>query len=151
MKDRSKITIISQLIIALAIFFGGVYVGASTSPQASNPEQIQQRNDQVQSVSLMIDYGEGNIISFFTIAIKEDESLFNVIQSTMEENSIPLGFKDFGGELGVFIQSINGVPADSSDKWWQYWVNNVYGKIGVSSYTVKSGDVIELKFVKGQE
>ena len=151
MNDKSKVTIISQLIIALAIFFGGVYVGTSLLPQASPDGQIREVSTQVQSVSLMIDYGGGNIVSFSDIVIEGEESLFDVIQSTVEENNIPLGFKDFGGELGVFIESINGVPGESSNRWWQYWVNNKYGEIGVSSYTVKSGDVIELKFVEGQE
>lgn len=143
--------VISKLIIALAIFFGGVYVGASLEPHAPTGGQIQQGSDQVQSVSLMIDYGGGNITSFLDISIEGQEFLFDVIQSTVEENDIPLRFKDFGGELGVFIESIDGVPGESNNKWWQYWVNNEYGKIGVSSYTVKQGDVIELKFVEGQE
>ena len=151
MNDRSKIAIISKLIIALAIFFGGVYVGASFISQAPPTGQIREVSDQEQSVSLMIDYGEGSVISFLDISIEGKMSLFDVIQSTAEENNIPLGFKDFGGELGVFIESIDGVPSESSDKWWQYFVNNKYGEIGVSSYIVKQGDVIEFKFIEGQE
>ena len=151
MNNKSKITIISQLIIALAIFFGGVYIGASITPQVQDTAQIRKGNEQAQSVSLMIDYGEGDITSFLNIPLEEGESLFDVVKSTTEENNIPLGFKDFGGELGVFIESINGVPDGTSSKWWQYFVDNKYGEIGVSSYIVKPGDVIEFKFIKGQE
>lgn len=151
MNEKSKITILSQLIIALAIFFGGVYVGASLEPQAPLENDAQQVSEHEQSVSLMIDYGEGDIVSFLDIPTQEGESLFDVIYSVTEENNLPLGFKDFGGELGVFIESINDVPEEPSDKWWQYWVNNKYGEIGVSSYEVKSGDIIELKFVEGHE
>ena len=151
MNNKSKITIISQLIIALAIFFGGVYVGGVFISQAPTESQIREVSDQMQSVSLMIDYGEGNIVSFLDISIEGKVSLFDVIQSTAEENNLPLGFKDFGGELGVFIESIDGIGGKGGDKWWQYFVNNKYGEIGVSTYMVTQGDVIELKFIEGQQ
>src|SRR3989338_7211136 len=34
---------------------------------------------------------------------------------------------------------------NSSDKWWQYYVNGQYGNAGASTFKPLSGDVIEFK------
>jgi nickel-dependent lactate racemase len=51
---------------------------------------------------------------------------------------------DYGGGMGVFINSIAS-SKNTKDKWWQYWVNGEYAKVGVSNYRPSSGDVIEFK------
>ena len=66
-------------------------------------------------------------------------------------NDMEFSYTDYGGDLGVFIESINSVGNDTEgNKWWQYWVNDKHAEIGVSSYLVQPEDVVEFKFIESQ-
>lgn len=51
--------------------------------------------------------------------------------------------KSFSG-LGEYVESIDGVKPDSKH-FWSFYVNGKSSNVGASSYTTKSGDVIEWK------
>jgi hypothetical protein len=53
-------------------------------------------------------------------------------------------FRDFGGDLGIFISGFYGV-VPTGNQFWQFLVNGKPASLGVSSYTVKNGDVIEFR------
>ncbi len=67
-----------------------------------------------------------------------------------ESKELEINYKDYGGDLGLFIEKIDGVGGDDSGRWWQYWVNNIYSLVGVSAYDVKKGDVIMFKYTSQQ-
>ena len=88
---------------------------------------------------------------FSDVAIGDDSSVFEILQKIASENNIELNYKDYGGDMGVFIESINGKQNDfDSGYYWQYWVNGQYAKVGASSYELQDGDVVEWKYVEGQ-
>jgi len=102
----------------------------------------------------MADIAEGKTsVDDLTNAIRElkKQGILEMLDLELSEPD-KAALKDaFGGELGIFIESINGVPEGvAKDKWWQFWVNNQYSNVGASAYTVNPGDIIEWKFTKGQ-
>lgn len=52
--------------------------------------------------------------------------------------------KDYGSSMGMFVQSIDGLAADSKH-FWEFFVNGKSSSVGVSSYVLKNGDKIEWK------
>lgn len=153
MKKQQISKILGSSIIAIGLIFSGWligvggYVNLNSSADLSDVEQIESK-----TVSVMLDFGDGNVKTFTGVDLqKEQANVFDVLNTLSIDNKIMLAYKDYGGDLGVFIQSIDSVPGEgTNDKWWQFWVNNVYSTSGVSSYYVNSGDVIEFKFIKGQ-
>jgi hypothetical protein len=73
--------------------------------------------------------------------------LFEIFKMKTKEKDIEFSYKDYGGSMGIFITSINGF-SNTKDKWWQYYVNGEYAKVGISNYKVQVGDVIEFRFDK---
>jgi hypothetical protein len=59
-----------------------------------------------------------------------------------EEN---LSFDDFGGSLGIFITGFNGVGVEGNH-FWEFRVNGEGSDVGVSSYQVQPGDVLEFVY-----
>lgn len=56
-------------------------------------------------------------------------------------------FKDFGPGLGYMLESINYQPSDSQKKmYWIYYINNKKATVGISTYTVRSHDLITWKY-----
>ncbi len=139
--------IISSLILGLVILIIGVYVGGNYSSGINSRSQ----NIQDNTVSVMLDYSGDIIRVFDDIAIDNDETLFEILGTLTEKNNIEFDYKDYGGSMGVFLTSINNVSSEKeADHWWQYWVNNQYSSVGVSSYIVQPGDVILFKFMSSQ-
>lgn len=151
MTGNKTIKIIAIVIILAAAFYLGFYYGKD---KAIAPDLASLNNSIAEGlidkdVSLMLDFGDGNIQSFKDIAWQKNQNLFDLLKQVTAQNSIELSYKDYGGDLGVFIESIGGVK-NNNDSWWQYWVNNQYAEKGASSYLVQPADVIVFKFVKGQ-
>jgi hypothetical protein len=138
---------ISWLIILIAIFGIGFYSGAHSkkSDQGPTTEIVKE------SVSLMLDYGNGTVKVYSGLPFVAGNSVFDLLQALELAQKIKLDYKDYGGDLGVFLNSIDGIGKDAKDqKYWQYWLNNEYSTVGVSTYALRPGDVIEFKFIKGQ-
>ncbi len=73
------------------------------------------------------------------------------MQQALAENGIAVKYDDYGGELGVLITKIGDKKNGDEGKYWQYFVNGKYAKVGVSGYKVRTGDVIEWRFTKSFE
>lgn len=136
---------VGGLVIITVVFLLGVSVGSEYKNSDSNTYL----QGQAQPIaSLMIDYGDGRVNTYEDLL---GTTAFDVVRQAADKNGFDLKYKDYGGELGVFIESINGVGADpSGKKWWQFWVNNTYSNVGASSHTIQPNDVIEFKYIQGQ-
>lgn len=100
-------------------------------------------------VDITIDYGDDNLATTqLSVSLDPDqtEDLFAVLRRGLAESDIEFTYKDFGGDMGMFIETINGVGKGSLSKWWQYWVNDEYATVGVSSYVPGDGDVIRFVY-----
>lgn len=147
----------AKTIIAITIFLAGIYIGQLyfKAPCVFNEEPVVTETGQVVeekiSTSLMLDFGNGDISTFNNVTLNKNASVFDLLQEVMKKNNVELKYKDYGGDLGVMIEGIGEVVNDfDNDRWWQYWVNNEYAKVGASGQVLNNGDVVEWKFVKGQ-
>lgn len=140
---------LASVVVIAAIFGAGVYAAPYIRPDLPElPSSIRERLPH--SASLMIDYGNGTVRTFDSVSVSAEATVFDLLKTAAEENNLALETKDYGGDLGVFIVSIDGVGEGAADKWWQYWINNHYGQAGVSTQGVSEGDIVVLKFVEGQ-
>jgi len=148
MKNSPVLKYWAAIVVALAVFLIGVSVGEEVKPSFTGIAT----NRDADSVSIMIDYGNGTILTESAIPLSSTTTVFSVLKLATDKRDIPLIYKDYGGDLGVFVNSINGVGKDpAGKKWWQFWINNAYSQVGVSSAVVNPGDVIEFKYIQGQQ
>ncbi|MFA5185522.1 MAG: DUF4430 domain-containing protein [Patescibacteria group bacterium] len=147
---------ISVLVLCVAVFFLG-FTTARLMPEKTEKIveptalTITEPEKKPDTVSVMVDFGDGRIHSATDIAWHEGESVFDALKLYDDKASFGIKYKDYGGDLGVFVESIEGKTDPKKKAWWQYWVNNQYGKIGSSSYKLKAGDVVMWKLTTGQQ
>lgn len=136
---------IALIIVAILVVVGFVLPKLNVEP-LSDPVAVEENASQ--TLNLQFDLGDGSeVLKFNDVEINNDENLFNIMQRVTEQNNIEFSYKDFGGDLGIFIKSINNsAEQKSKTKWWQYWINNEYAQVGVSNYKVKPGDDVIFKF-----
>jgi len=152
MKKNAILKLLSFLLVALALFLFGFYVGSNNVNLENGVTSVSELKSE-NKVSILLDFGNGKVILLDEVEIIEGETLANALEGALAREGLEFQAKDYGGDLGMFIEAIDGVGLgeEESGKWWQYWVNNQYGRLGVSSYVVTSGDIIYFKFSNDQQ
>jgi len=141
---------IAKIIIIIALFAAGFYFGQGHDLNLTFFSQPSGQTGTQRSavVNLMLDFGDGDVRVFNNIDINANISAFDLLQKVATDNNLELKYNDYGGDMGMFIESIDGVK--NRENFWQYWVNNKYAEIGVSNYYLQAGDIVEWKYTKGQ-
>ena len=147
--------ILAKIIVLGLVFFAGVY--ASGQGWLDDSFSFSQKpKDQVVAtaeikVSLMLDYGGGVIKTYNDIALPVDATAFDKLKKVTTDNNLELKYKDYGGDLGVLIETIGDKTNDvKTNTFWEYWVNNNHAPVGAGSYKLKNGDIVEWKYGKSQ-
>lgn len=71
------------------------------------------------------------------------------IKAAKDENLISsFEFKDFGGSLGLFLKSINGIADGPAPDYpyWNLWKNGISSDIGISGIVLAQGDNFQLTY-----
>lgn len=136
------------------MFIFGFTVGQRYSIAPSQQTHLSTDDQQTQgekTANLMFDFGNGDIRTFNNIVIEDDTTIFELVKEVTSKNNIEFGYKDYGGDLGMLVESIGEKKNDfDTGYYWQYWVNNDYAKVGASVYKLKNYNIIEWKYTKGQ-
>ena len=142
MKNLTK-NWIAVLAIMLFVILGGYFVFTNGQNQGESVDTSSSQEQQVQSqVEVKVDYA-GEVekeIVVKTIEIDEGDTAWDSLKTAVDEENIE--YQDYGGELGIFVQGINGVKP-TGNKFWLFKVNGEGAKVGASSYKVQPGDKIE--------
>lgn len=146
--------IIARIIIIIFIFFVGFFAGRQYSPESAETNGLclspALTVAEAEPVRLMIDYGNGQLDAY-SMDLSEDTSVFQLLQSATDEKKVELKYKDYGGDMGIFVEAIGGVENNMGDnEFWQYWINNNYAQVGPGQHILKPGDQVQWKFIKGQ-
>ena len=143
MKISLKI-LISIIVVLIAGFFLSQYLIEIKTP----PREVE--IEKKIETSLLLNFGKENIKNFENVKLKEGKTVFDLLKKVTEENNLEFSYKEYP-DLGVFIESIDNFKNDpEKNLWWQYWVNGEFGKVGVSNYQLKNGDLVEWKYIESQ-
>ena len=132
------------LFIAIIVaFLGGITVGSYIS---NSPAAIPNQAPSEAKVSIMLDYGNGKVVTYDDLAVTKNENLTQLMQEVAVNNNITLKFQEYSG-LGSLITQIGDKINGVGGYYWQYWVNNKMAMVGSSSYVARPGDIIEWKYI----
>lgn len=98
-----------------------------------------------QTVTILVnDAGSEKEVKVFVVP---GEAVITVMERAQSLSLATLETKDFGGELGVFVEAINGIRNDvASSKYWTLYINGERSNVGASLEIVQPGDTITWKF-----
>lgn len=137
MKFKNLLLPLILVPFALFLFF------VSTDKLQTNPLPSPQIEEvRVIELPIEIDYNRQKQSETKIASVAENASAWEALKTIVGEQNIE--YKDYGGELGIFIGAIYGVKP-TGNKFWLFKVNGEGAKVGVSNYKVKEGD--QLQFV----
>lgn len=102
------------------------------------------RNINQEDVLYMVNEGNGKIISSKLIAT-DGSSVFSLLEELSEKENFKIESKTYK-DMGVLVESIDGIDNGTDNKYWQYWVNGKLPMVSADKKEVKNGDRIEWKF-----
>lgn len=142
------------IIIVSVLAIAGIFVvNNKTVPKYEpSPSTTTQAVQKTFNAEITIDYaGQVNKpVTIIPVTVGEGETAWDAVRGVVGQDNI--AYKDYGGDLGIFISSINNV-IPQGNKFWLFKVNGEGSKVGVSSYKLKDGDKIEFviaEAVQGQ-
>lgn len=150
MKKYLKIVLI--VISAFAIFLLGAWASQEYFLKSiQKSEIIPSFDEENNNISLMLDFGDGNIEIIHSINVKRSDNLLSALQELKNagEQIKDMKIQDYG-EMGVLITSINGFTNGQNNNYWQYYVNNEQPMLSIDKYILSNNDVVELKFTKSK-
>jgi hypothetical protein len=142
-----EVSDIQQRLIDLRSEYEDLKQGFETSVDDSGDinstlEEIREEIDQFKiAVNILIDYGNGTSRWLNDTEIQLGSTLFNATDSIAD-----VEYTLF--ELGVFVDSINGVGKDQGGWWiWYYYDDDwEYGSVGSNQWILKDGDTLSWKY-----
>ena len=123
---------IALIIVFFAVFIFGVVVGFCIAKEKLLGKQlVAAPENQEIAVNLMLDFGNGNIKTCQNAKLYKDKTVFGLLKYCSKNSSDPFDL-DYGNspKFGIFIKSIGGKKNGEGNKYWQYWVDNVYASVG---------------------
>lgn len=79
----------------------------------------------------------------FEFTVLEKMTVYDVMKILKTENKITFEGKEYSG-LGFFVTSVNSLKTGGG-KNLMYYVNDKEASVGISTYVIKEGDIIEWK------
>ncbi len=128
------------IIVLITIFLIGLFWQLENSLKVESPatEQVIQGR-----VFYTINKG-GEDISEYQIEIYGTSTVFALLEELVNKENFEIK-TTFYPEMGVFVESINGLRGGTDNKWWQYWVNGKLSEVAADKKQVKAKDIIEWK------
>ena len=149
-----KINTNKRTVLIFFLIFAGVILTASliisplSKKENANPEITATNNNNdlntsktINNITLIVDYNNGTIETILNISLVE-------INSTVFDLLIlyyNIRFVEY--DFGILLTSINSVKENpQTGEYWQYWINDTYAQVGITSYQIQINDVIKWLF-----
>src|SRR3989344_2429194 len=106
--------IVGFVVIVVVVFLLIFSFGQKANGPVVNPQNETDVNQTIVGpISFTIDFGDGSKEKTYTdFPIQATTTVFKALKFVSEKNALELKYKDYGGTLGMFIESIGGVGKD---------------------------------------
>lgn len=106
--------------------------------------------DVEQTVVLVIEYPDEPMQ--YDVVVNGETTVEQVLNKAVNEHDLRMSSKDFGGELGIFVESFGDITNDeASGLYWHLYVNGELSPLGASSAKVKAKDIVTWKYEEMHE
>ncbi len=141
--EKKKKTIFEAVLLVsvLALTFVGLWLLADYVKEG---QEVDDPEGPIY-VSLSIENEDDWRIDYLDVRTVNN-TVYKLLVECKESYNFSVGYTYWPGYDSVFINSINGTENGEYGKWWQYYVNDIYGEIGCDKKEIFDGDVIEWRF-----
>jgi hypothetical protein len=130
----------SQRVLVLALAVCVLWGVVATVASIYYYQQTMTIRSSLVIVSVSIDYGNGTTRVYPEVYLSKEATVLDAARNVAKVSTKQYSW-------GTIVTAINDVP-NSSDKFWQFWVNGEYGMTAADMAVLRSGDRLEWKLAK---
>ncbi|MBL7022400.1 hypothetical protein ISR92_03730 [Patescibacteria group bacterium] len=150
MRREFNLVIRALLFVAIAIgaWLMGMVIGQENAVTILNPNTSTAniRESGQPTVSMMLDYNNGDIDIVDNIILTSHANLWEAMLAAEEEGKLIIGQNEDWIENGLLWYGVNGF-FNSSESRWYIWLNNDYVSELPDEINVKNGDILYFKYL----
>jgi len=131
----------SQRVLVLALAVCVLWGVVGTVASVYYYQQTMTIRSSLAIVSVSIDYGNGTTRTYSEVYLFKEATALDATRAVSKVSAT------YYAGMGSIVTSIDGVPnnKNSDAKYWQFWVNGVYGTTAADMVVLRSGDKLEWK------
>jgi hypothetical protein len=135
-KNRSILLLVILLVISAAVFF------ATSATTQKNPESGKQT--QGTNIRSLVEVSVENGQTVLTEKNVNASTAFDALVAIANKQHLEVKTKKY--DFGIFVEQIGLLP-NTKEKAWIYFLNGKSGTAAADKQTVKTGDVVEWKYI----
>jgi hypothetical protein len=139
MKKSLKIAAAATLGLGAVLLLLFAFLPPKTPQKVSSPQ------NPLYSVPLVIDFGNGERLSF-QVPAAPGASAFDILKEAAKLHNLKLAYKN--SNLGVFVESIGSRENGKGGRYWLYYINGLAPQTAVDKRIIKKGERLEFRFEK---
>lgn len=134
-----------QAIVFVAILIAAI-AGLYATTQLIQPVPVQA--SAVHQVHLEVEGGSWSI-AYAPLATMNNTALGLLLEASAKQG-FPVAYVWYQIPQGVFVTAINGSVNGEGGRYWQYWVNGVYGDVAADHKALHDDDLVVWSFSSSQ-
>jgi len=143
---RLVVALLFLLIISAA---AGFYImRAKSQLPATGTEEIVETDAENNVIDVTVELPDSP--QQYAVPVSGALTVWEVMQVAADTQGLQVSSKDYGPSMGIFIESLAGIP-NTSEQYWQLYVNEQLSPVGVSVAKAQPGDVVTWKFEAAHE
>ncbi|MFA6100212.1 MAG: DUF4430 domain-containing protein [Patescibacteria group bacterium] len=132
---------LKKCLFALLLVLIMAGAGCSAQPQSVSPQLPLAKPAVQEQVTLKV------LDRTYTQAFVKDQNAYEFMRALEQKQDFKFDGKDYGPEMGFFVQSINNQTNDSAKNlYWVFYLNDKKSDLGISSVKLNPNDVITWKY-----
>lgn len=110
------------------------------------PDQTAPSIENSKKVEGVIRFFSENDKTEYNYNVEDKSTVFELMKALVQETKINFEYQE--SDMGVFIESINGIKNDTANnKYWMLYVNDKLSPVGASEYKLSTGDIVEWRYL----
>jgi len=142
-----KYIIVALVFLAIGFWLGQSYQALPAEQPLANIQSEQNQPSKINNLILVLRFSDTDVREIQNLTSQEGQTVLDLLAKTAQENELIFKTQDYG-DLGKLVTQIGDKINGQNNKYWQYWVNGEFAKVGAGQYQLKAGDRIEWKFTE---
>ena len=129
-----------SLVIFLLVF---AFTGAGCTTKEKNTTAPPQESTNTIEATITLKADD----SSYTMPFQDNLSVYDTMVMLRDKQDFDFDGKDYGEDMGFFVDSINGVKSDTeSNLYWVFYINDKKSDAGISATYLNPNDTITWKY-----
>ena len=136
--------ILAPIIVIFILFGTAIQTGIITIQSPDQQNNLD--NGREITANVIIDFGNETIMSYNISTV--NATVYGCLLEAATQGNLNVKTTYYPSFDSMLIDAIGSATGGEDNKYWQYYLNGIYGTVGIDKQIVHAGDCIEWRFME---